>query len=174
MPHGVEVKAFENVEHFEHHRSSSGGMVGRDVATAVGAADGIVVGGPVLRKVPIVHQSAMGGNIFGDSLRQLAYVEDVGAVGGNETQGVSEVIIDDHVTDSLDGPIGSEIDLSTRCGIAESFGVVGSTHRGAFDPPASNVGTHNESFLGPLNGGCHNFAPIFFPPGRLGFEVGLE
>ena len=128
VPHGVEVKAFENVEHFENHRSPSGWMVRRDVETAVGAADGIVVGGPVLRKVHIVHQSAMGGNIFGDSLRQLAYVEDVRTLGRDKPQGVGEVIIDDHVTDSLGEPIRPKIDLAARCGIAESFGVVRSTH----------------------------------------------
>jgi hypothetical protein len=57
----------------------------------------------------------MSRNIFSDSFCDLAFVEDVGTLGRDKTQGVGEVSVDNYVTNSFGEPIRPKIDLSARC-----------------------------------------------------------
>ena len=116
----------------------------------------------------------MAAHVLHDGVGDLALVEHLVAVLGDEAEHLAEIAVHDAVADALGRPVGATVERPGGRREGQALVIGRSAHLAVLGPPVTDVRPHREAALCPGDGGLHDLLPRQPPMLAVRVAVGAQ
>ena len=164
----------EDVQHLEQHHPAAGRPVARDPVATVRAPERGVARGAPAAQILRAEQPVVLAHVLHDGVRDLALVEHLVAVLGDQPQGVAEIAIHHAVAHALGRAVGPAVERARGRRERQPLVVRSPAHLPVLRPPGPDVRAHRPAALRPRDRRLQDLLPRQPPVLAMRVAVGAQ